>query len=913
MSIIDERRKKLQELKESKNYASTNTMTSTAAIGGSSRRSQLDALKAERAKTVASSLSSRVDTWLNNHNAYLNNYNSRFESRKGTLADSYVSDSGDWLETITTQKSNFDKEAQSIMSLLDTYGDYLGSDYTDSVRNALKSAQAQQDLILKNASSDRDLWSQFADENEYSVAQQDYLKQQRYEGYQNKYSGKSYEEIMRAAGSMIGDEEKDWLKSESLMRYDLNAGREEIDRLQGYADMYEEATSSIPALKILIQQKERELKYGHFVDTAKVTKELNDARNQLLRYENTLSQFGNLDINKLKGDISQKSADYTLAERAQKAAELASVADENSKGYDPDFNTYSELGQHIPYENVGSVKHKNGIAVYDDLKAATLALNEHRVGTELYTYDNLSSRGEGILGYFQGLKGVSEYNSENNKSVETFRKMNETEFATLAYYLKKDEENGTDLAAQYVESIKESLNTRVAYDIAEAKKDNLALQYVFAVEAGLDQFFEGRDAWFAGEDYIVPSATQIASGMIREDLAETGKQIEWLGGTSLGQIGYDAISTTSNMLPSILASTASNMLVPGSGAVVGAGVLGMSAGGNARAEMINLGYSAEQATSYGLMVGIAEAGMEYLLGNIPGLSKGDGIFSTLGTKVASKVDNAISRVAIALGDKGTDILKAAAGKAIGAVGGALDEALEEGLQTIIEPWLKKAATSVDWDAPNVDEVLYSSLLGAITSFGFSAGETVVQGVSYPAVQNAQAKETYGAAQGDLAAEAVALNPNNSFAKNMQAKVEGGKELSGAQLNKLVKLNEAAKVKETEESSATVSNTKNAAENSIVAREGVASKVEAKNATNATAKVNEASEGNSAAMVVAKDAKGLTEAREEKDATYETPDTKVEEITSVKDGKITVKLESGEVVDASEVDFDNEDTALVYRG
>ena len=213
MSIIDERRKKLQELERNK-YASTKTTSSTAAIGGSSsRRNQLNALNAERAKTVASSLSSRVDTWLNNHNAYLNNYNSRFENRKGTLADSYVSDSGDWLETITTQKSNFDKEAQSIMSLLDTYGEYLGSDYTDSVRNALKSAQAQQDSILKNASSDRDFWSQFADENEYSVAQQDYLKQQRYEGYKNKYSGKSYEEIMRAAGSMIGDEEKEWLNS----------------------------------------------------------------------------------------------------------------------------------------------------------------------------------------------------------------------------------------------------------------------------------------------------------------------------------------------------------------------------------------------------------------------------------------------------------------------------------------------------------------------------------------------------------------------------------------------------------------------------------------------------------------------------------------------------------------------------
>jgi N12 class adenine-specific DNA methylase len=214
MSIIDERRKKLQELKERKNYASTNTTSSTAANGGSSsRRDQLNALKAERVKSVASTLSSRIETWLNNHNNYVNNYNSRYSSRKGTFEDSYVPDSGEWLDTITAQKSNFDKEAQNIMSLLDAYGDYLGSDYTNSVKNALQSAMGQQSEFLKQASSDKDFWSQFADENEYLGYQSEYKKQQRYEGYQNKYAGKSYEDIIAAMNTLMGDEEKEWLNS----------------------------------------------------------------------------------------------------------------------------------------------------------------------------------------------------------------------------------------------------------------------------------------------------------------------------------------------------------------------------------------------------------------------------------------------------------------------------------------------------------------------------------------------------------------------------------------------------------------------------------------------------------------------------------------------------------------------------
>jgi hypothetical protein len=742
--------------------------------------SLIEQIKREKTSANADSIIDRLNTWYKNNNNFMSNYQTRFSGLTGTYDDPYDSEISDWLSTVTEQKSRFDAEADSILSYLTANSDLFDEEWLNATITNLNFTRKQQEDILKNTENINKHWSQFADENEYLGYQNEYQKQKRYEGYQSKYEGKSYEDIVSALGTMQDGEEKDWLKNESLMRYDLDAGQEEIGRLTSILDVKNQITA--------IKQEESTLKLAIAKGDKNAAEKLakNNQRLEALNstWEHALSTYGSED--NLNSLLSSKRAEYTTAERAQKAAELALVADETSEVYDPKFSTYSELGKHISYENVGSTKNQNGIAIYDDLKAATLALNEHQLGTELYTEDMMLP-GDGISGYLQGLKGISEYNSENNDTVKTFRKMNESEFAILAYYLKKDEENGTDLAAQYIASIKQTLNTRVAMDIAKEKEGNLALQYVFAVEAGLDQFYEGRDAWRSGEDSIVPSATQIASGIIREDLAETGAKLpDWLGGASLGQVGYDAITTTSNMLPSILVSTVGNAALPGVGTIAGAGVLGMSAGGNAKAEMLRLGYSEDQATSYGLMVGIAEAGMEYLLGHIPGLSKGDGLFSTLGTKVASKVDNAISRVAISLGDKGTDILKAAASRAIGAVGGALDEALEEGLQTIIEPWLKEVATSVDWEDPKVDEVLYSSLLGAITSFGFSAGETVIDGVRYPAVQNAEAKKNLGAYQGEIASEVVALNPNDSFAKNMQAKVESGKDLSGSQLNRLVK-------------------------------------------------------------------------------------------------------------------------------
>ena len=214
MSTLEERRKKLQELKERNSAASNVSAKATVASNSSSsRRNQLNALKASRAESVASSLPSRVDTWFKNYENYVNNYNTRYGNRTGTLTDSYVSDSGEWLDTITAQKSNFDKEASAIISYLDTYGDYLGRDWADSVKSALQSASSQQAEILKYATSDKDRWSQYADENEYLGYQNEYKKQKRYEGYQQKYAGKSYEDILAAMNTVIGDEEKEWLSS----------------------------------------------------------------------------------------------------------------------------------------------------------------------------------------------------------------------------------------------------------------------------------------------------------------------------------------------------------------------------------------------------------------------------------------------------------------------------------------------------------------------------------------------------------------------------------------------------------------------------------------------------------------------------------------------------------------------------
>ncbi len=181
---------------------------------------------AKNINTVASELSSRIDTWFKNFDNYTKNYNSRYSSRTGTLNDKYVTDSKDWLDTISLQGQNFDKEADSIISMLDMYGDYLGSEYTASVKNALQSARSQKNQMLDSASKDNDYWSQFADGNEYLNLQSEYYKQQKIEGYQKKYTGKSYEEILSAIDSMSWGDELEWLKEN---KYDLIKSASDYD------------------------------------------------------------------------------------------------------------------------------------------------------------------------------------------------------------------------------------------------------------------------------------------------------------------------------------------------------------------------------------------------------------------------------------------------------------------------------------------------------------------------------------------------------------------------------------------------------------------------------------------------------------------------------------------------------------
>jgi hypothetical protein len=571
---------------------------------------------------ILNNLSTRFNSWLSDYDSLAKDYSSRYSN---VDASKYRSDTDDWLSKISSRVQSNKEAASELNEIVEQYKDYLDPEWVKNFYAATTKADRYRRGMLSDAEKESEYWSQWDSEDSYYDTY-----------YGNKYAGKTYTEAKEAYQNTEG-KEADWLGKNLDYFMSSEEAQERIDFYEGVKEGHRKMAAGGDNF------------FESIWNLAKATFSPDSAGKE---YDEKISKYKN---------IKRQAA------RREEYQQFASVTDENSEFFDPDFESYVKLGEEkglTPAENRSAGPYTNGIIAERNGKNSYMAAADDHA-----------------------------------------KYMTDDEYKLYAYYYGK---YGEEKANEFFVTIQENLNTREAVDVA---KDTDALEAMFyAVYAGLDQFGQGMQSLFSDAEYHTPSTAQIASGMIRENLADTGPKLpDWLGGGSLGQLGYDAINTTSNMLPSILASAGANFIAPGSGAVVGTTLMGASAAGHGKAEMINLGYSQAQANAYGLMVGASEAGLQYFLGGITSL----GGNSTGLTKLAlSKVDNTFARVAISLG------------------GSMLSEGFEEGLQTVIEPWLKEIATGVDWESPDIDEVLYNSLLGALSAFGLEGGQTVAGEVNY---------------------------------------------------------------------------------------------------------------------------------------------------------------------------------------
>ena len=408
----------------------------------------------------------------------------------------------------------------------------------------------------------------------------------------------------------------------------------------------------------------------------------------------------------LTGDSSMQSSPYAASQQGMEIdPELADLADQISQK-----KQYLNQAKHI----------QEGITLSSVTGNADFEENSGYVSTHSDNWwDKLMGGGyDATYEYINDQNGFREEYKKNHQTYSrdnpwsdgesTFEEkgydyLNDNEIAIYNYHYAKD---GKEAAEKYLDSIQETLNQRKATGMFAHLEDKTALELAFGVAAGLDQFESGVKNLFSDDDYIAQTATQMASGMVRDDLKTVGPKLpNWLGGASLGQVAYDATTTTANMAPSVLSSIAANILLPGSGAVVGNSMMFASSAGNAYQEALNLGYDKSQARAYSTLVGASEAGLQYLLGGISSL--GGKVSGGAITKMLDGIDNAFLRTAVNLG------------------GNMLSEGLEEGLQEVLTPLFKEWSLRTDEDI-NWSEVAYSALLGALTA-GVMEGPSTISG------------------------------------------------------------------------------------------------------------------------------------------------------------------------------------------
>ena len=265
---------------------------------------------------IGQSITNRVNTYLENHNSYINDYQNRYSNRKGNYEDAYVSDSADWYSTVSKRNIGFDTEVNSILSYIDQYKDYLDADWVKSVKEALTGTREQQKAIYDIADNDNKYWSSFGTDDlvqAYGSAEEAYKYRQRDYGYRQKHDGKTSTELQALIDSMEDGEEKEWLKTyedqvgynellsptdKTSANYDpdfykyVSAGKEYLymddaeynRRIAEYDDMYFNADTNEERQVALAGMNALKYQYNNIKRTAPNFEGLNDREREVYLY-----------------------------------------------------------------------------------------------------------------------------------------------------------------------------------------------------------------------------------------------------------------------------------------------------------------------------------------------------------------------------------------------------------------------------------------------------------------------------------------------------------------------------------------------------------------------------------------------------------------------------------------------------
>lgn len=391
--------------------------------------------------------------------------------------------------------------------------------------------------------------------------------------------------------------------------------------------------------------------------------------------------------------------DYRNAANAYIANRQQSYVPKLARNYNPNWRpTERKSAEQYAAEHEQRLQERdNEIAGYGKYFSANDFKSGVAVGQHKYEAANKREREStpGFWDIFNGAMGsgnaiITSKQAEDLQRADTISSVDAMtdDERDIYYYLLGT--RGDNEAEKFRSLLQESLNYRIGTKDAALDKE--------VGTSGILPFIAGVDSAFAG-------MTNAVSGAFGGSMVPTSPlQYEykaWREGLNpvRGAIN-DVAYTGGNMLPSVGASYAlGGMGLP---SVLGTGVLGVSAAGNAYKEGVDSGYSHDEALTYGVLTGASEAGLQAVLGGI----------SNLGLGITEEAaGGAISR---ALGKviKNTGVTNAI-GRYIANMG---SEATEEYLQSLLEPVFKNVVAGEQNEFNPLDEeALYSGLMGALTA------------------------------------------------------------------------------------------------------------------------------------------------------------------------------------------------------
>jgi len=319
--------------------------------------------------------------------------------------------------------------------------------------------------------------------------------------------------------------------------------------------------------------------------------------------------------------------------------------------------------------------------------------------------------------------------------------MSDEDKATLLYLAYTD----PDFADKWIRAKEDEWAQKVAND-ANINDAPILKKFAVAAGSGIDSFFQGVADLFSGKPRG-ENALQYQFAALREGTD-----------SSITRGIYDIIQNTAHMAPSILLGKGLGLAAANLGAtseavgqvsgLANALSVGTSAAGNAKAQALREGFSAGEATAYGLLNGASEALLEKFLAS---KFVGGGVWGNLEEAALKKIDNTLIRAAVRIGSE------------MGS------EFTEEYLQEVLDPVFRNIVFNENNEVKLfTEEALYAGILGALSGGLMSAGASWATTLNEESVGKLVDLETlkrealtYPGTQAEELAMAIGDNPSDA--------------------------------------------------------------------------------------------------------------------------------------------------------